>query len=265
MHVPTPICTYLFALDSVYFPIFINYPFQPWYHPPLPAPRSYTKAKVPAMTPMATLTPCSEAVTVRKKSCEQSWQPNGLQTDVELCFLPGFNNRKWGMFTLNNSSVHGTCLFLCLVKQIAKCQGLKTAWKSHSFQALVKPFAKCQVFNGFGEMAQILGGCCACYPRHSLQCKLFLRDWQTLDSTPRSIQICWNIGARECCSLAHDALRLQFFVQYQRWVKVMQGELRAFFLRKLLWNHSVHFPTSTGTIELQHASFPIQALYRKIE
>ena len=156
-------------------------------------------------------------------------------------------------------------MFQALVKIAAKCQGLKTAWQGHPFQALVKLIAKCQVFKAFWEMVQILRSCCTGYLCHSLQCKLFLRDWQTLDSTPRSIEICWNIGARECCSLAHDALRLQFFVQYQRWVKVMQGELRTFFLRKLLWNHSVHFPSSTGTIELQHASFPIQALYRKIE
>ena len=159
--------------------------------------------------------------------------------------------------------------FQALVKGIAKCQTLKTSWQRHLFQALVKVTAKCQVFKALWEMVQILRGCCThdqrvLYPRDSLQCKLPLGDWQTLDGTPCSIEICWDISARERSSLTYNALLLQCFVQYQRRIKVMQGEYRTFLQRKLLWNHLVHFPASTGTIELQRASFTIQALNRKV-
>ena len=91
-----------------------------------------------------------------------------------------------------------------------------------------------------------------------------LRDWQTLDGTPCSIQICWNISAGERSSFAHNALLLQCFVQYQRRVNVMQGEFCAFLQRELHWNHLVHFPASTGTVEFQHASFTVKALNRKV-
>ena len=51
-------------------------------------------------------------------------------------------------------------------------------------------------------------------------------------------------------------------MQHQRSVEVMPGEFSTF-RRKLLWNPLVRFLTSTGTTELQYASFTIQALYQK--
>ena len=102
--------------------------------------------------------------------------------------------------------------FQALVKLIAKCQTLKTSWQRHLFQALVKVTAKCQVFKALWEMVQILPGCCVLYlcdlyPRDSLQCKLPLGDWQTLDGTPCSIEICWDISARERSSLTMPYLQ----------------------------------------------------------
>lgn len=112
-------------------------------------------------------------------------------------------------------------------------------------------------------MVQIPVASCTCNPCNSVNFELTLRDFVSFDKTPCSIQICWNKSARECCS-PHNALFLQWFVEHEPWFKVKQDQLSTFLWWKLLGNHSVYFPTQTGTTEFQLATFTIQAQNMKI-
>ena len=87
-------------------------------------------------------------------------------------------------------------------------QALKTAWQGHFLQALVETIKQSENV----KLTRLAGGLFRFCKMAALtpsifcdpfQCMLSVRDWNSVDATPCSMDICWNICAREHCSLAH--------------------------------------------------------------
>ena len=66
--------------------------------------------------------------------------------------------------------------FQALIEMVAKCQRLKIAWQRHMFQAVIKAIAQCQMFKALWKMVQRLLGCYPFYPCQPFYCKIFLRE-----------------------------------------------------------------------------------------
>ena len=108
-------------------------------------------------------------------------------------------------------------LVKALIESKTKSQTLTVGRQGYSCKAPVERRPKSQFFQALREMVQILRcAASAFYLRDPFQCKLLLRDFDFVDITPCTIQICWNESAGERRCPTQNALLLQRLVKHQR-------------------------------------------------
>ena len=74
-----------------------------------------------------------------------------------------------------------------LVKISSESQALQVARQGHSIKALVERISEGQAFQAFGEAAQTWNIGASSYLRHPIQRKMWLRDLESLEVSPRCV------------------------------------------------------------------------------
>ena len=167
-----------------------------------------------------------------RKALKTAWQAYSFQGLVESraqCQAPQI---AWQTHSLQS-----------LVEWTSNCQALKTAGQSHSVQGLVEWNSKCQALKTARKMLQIHSGVVNFHPRHSFQCELSLRNWESADIAPGCTQISRNKCAGERCIHTYNTLVLQRLAEQQWCILVMQSDFTSLLWRKSLQNHLLQFMT----------------------
>ena len=74
-----------------------------------------------------------------------------------------------------------------LVEHTSESQALQVARQGHSIKALVERISEGQAFQAFGEAAQTWNIGASSYLRHPIQRKMWLRDLESLEVSPRCV------------------------------------------------------------------------------